>query len=199
MKQIVLLSDAHQTLDERFFPHFEGADEIWHAGDIGDLSVTDKLKDFAPIRGVCGNIDNKTIRTEFKGNLYFKCEEVNVMMTHIGGYPGRYNKKILAFNDNKLYSEHFAKRGVAYVDQYTTPILDHATPIEISRMNIINHSWTYGDRYYKLAHQHYNDSELWWVIAWFNKKPTESHVKLGEIIYIPTPLSDVLKVYGLYY
>jgi putative phosphoesterase len=95
MKQIILLSDTHHTLDERFFPHFERADEIWHAGDIGDLSVTDKLKDFAPIKGVWGNIDNKTIRTEFKENLYFKCEEVNVMMTHIGGYPGRYNKKIL--------------------------------------------------------------------------------------------------------
>ena len=77
MKQIILLSDTHHTLDERFFPHFERADEIWHAGDIGDLSVTDKLKDFAPIRGVWGNIDNKTIRTEFKRNLYFKCEEIN--------------------------------------------------------------------------------------------------------------------------
>jgi len=95
MKQIILLSDTHHTLDERFFPHFKKANEIWHAGDIGDLSVTDKLKYFAPIRGVWGNIDNKTIRTEFKRNLYFKCEEVNVMMTHIGGYPGRYDKKIL--------------------------------------------------------------------------------------------------------
>ena len=74
MKQIILLSDTHHTLDERFFSHFETADEIWHAGDIGDLSVTDKLKTFAPIRAVWGNIDNKTIRTEFKGNLYFKCE-----------------------------------------------------------------------------------------------------------------------------
>ena len=96
MKQIILLSDTHHTLDERFFSHFETADEIWHAGDIGDLSVTDKLKTFAPIRAVWGNIDNKTIRTEFKGNLYFKCEQVNVMMTHIGGYPGRYEKKVLS-------------------------------------------------------------------------------------------------------
>ena len=95
MKQIVLLSDTHHTLDERFFPHFENADEIWHAGDIGSLEITDTLKKYAPIRVVYGNIDDKTIRTEFKANLYFKCEKVNVMMTHIGGYPGRYDKKIL--------------------------------------------------------------------------------------------------------
>ena len=95
MKNIVLLSDTHHTLDERFFLHFDKADEIWHAGDIGSLSVTDTLKKFAPIRVVYGNIDDNITRTEFKRNLYFKCEKVNVMMTHIGGYPGRYDKKIL--------------------------------------------------------------------------------------------------------
>ncbi len=95
MKEIILLSDTHHTLDERFFPHFEQADEIWHAGDIGDLSVTDKLRDFAPLRAVWGNIDDKTIRSTFKKDLYFKCEEVNVMMTHIGGYPGKYEKTLI--------------------------------------------------------------------------------------------------------
>jgi len=96
MKQIILLSDTHHTLDQRFFPHFEKADEIWHAGDIGDLSISDKLKYFAPLRAVWGNIDNQNIRADFTEILYFKCEEVNVMMTHIGGYPGKYNKKILS-------------------------------------------------------------------------------------------------------
>lgn len=95
MKQIVLLSDTHNTLDERFYHHFTEADEIWHAGDIGNLSVTDKLKEFAPLRAVFGNIDNQITKTEFKKILYFKCEEVNVMMTHIGGYPGKYEKEIL--------------------------------------------------------------------------------------------------------
>ena len=95
MKEIILLSDTHHTLDERFFPHFEKADEIWHAGDIGDLSVTDKLKSFALLRAVWGNIDNKAIRSTFKKDLYFKCEEVNVMMTHIGGYPGKYEKTLI--------------------------------------------------------------------------------------------------------
>ena len=95
MKQIVLLSDTHHTLDNRFYPHFEKADEIWHAGDIGNLSITDKLKKFAPIRVVFGNIDNKNIRVEFKANQYFTCENVKVMMTHIGGSPGRYDKRML--------------------------------------------------------------------------------------------------------
>ena len=95
MRQIILLSDTHHTLEERFFPHFELADEIWHAGDIGDLEVTDRLKEFAPVRAVWGNIDNRIVRTEFKATLNFKCEDVNVMMTHIGGYPGRNDKKIL--------------------------------------------------------------------------------------------------------
>ena len=69
MKQIVLLSDTHHTLDDRFFPHFENADEIWHAGDIGSLEITGTLKKYAPIRVVYGNIDDKTIRTEFKGDF----------------------------------------------------------------------------------------------------------------------------------
>ena len=95
MKQIILLSDTHHTLDERFFPHFKKADEIWHAGDIGDLKVIDRLKEFATVRAVWGNIDNRIVRSEFNANLYFKCEDVNVMITHIGGYPRRYDKKIL--------------------------------------------------------------------------------------------------------
>ena len=95
MRQIILLSDTHHTLDERFFPHFELADEIWHAGDIGDLKVIESLKKFAKVRAVWGNIDNSIVRSEFKANLYFKCEEVNVIITHIGGYPRRYDKKIL--------------------------------------------------------------------------------------------------------
>ena len=95
MKRIGLLSDTHSFLDERVKKHLKNCDEIWHAGDIGSFSVTDTLKTFAKIRVVYGNIDDNTIRTEFKRNLYFKCEKVNVMMTHIGGYPGRYDKKIL--------------------------------------------------------------------------------------------------------
>ena len=94
MKKIVLLSDSHHSLDERIFSYFEECDEIWHAGDIGKLEVTDKLKTFAIIRAVYGNIDGYEIRNEFQETTYFKCEELKVMMTHIGGYPGRYEKGI---------------------------------------------------------------------------------------------------------
>ena len=94
MKKIILLSDTHHTLDERIFPHLETCDEIWHAGDIGKLEVTDQLKTFAPLRAVWGNIDDHSARKEFRETTYFKCEQVKVMMTHIGGYPGRYSKGI---------------------------------------------------------------------------------------------------------
>jgi hypothetical protein len=111
----------------------------------------------------------------------------------------RYKKRLLAVNKNELYSEHFEKRGVNYIDQYTTPVLNHATPSQIKKLNIVHHSWTYGDKYYKLAHEHYSDSELWWVIAWFNQKPTEAHVSVGDIIFVPKPVNEILKVYEMYY
>tara|TARA_B100000900_G_scaffold411553_1_gene431478 strand:- start:11540 stop:12037 length:498 start_codon:yes stop_codon:yes gene_type:complete len=95
VKKIVLISDTHNVLDKHFFKYFSNADEIWHAGDIGNLTITDKLKEFAILKAVYGNIDNSIIRSEFSNTLYFKCEDINVLMTHIGGYPGNYNKNIL--------------------------------------------------------------------------------------------------------
>ena len=95
MKQIILLSDTHHHLDRRFYKHFENADEIWHAGDIGSISIIDELKKFATVRAVSGNIDNYIINTEFKNTIFFKCEELKVLITHIGGIPGIYNKNIL--------------------------------------------------------------------------------------------------------
>ena len=106
MKSITLLSDTHNSLDKRFFSYFEKADEIWHAGDIGSLAITDKLRKFAPLKAVWGNIDNQIIRSEFQQTILFRCEEFNVLMTHIGGYPGRYEKKILPIierNKPKLF------------------------------------------------------------------------------------------------
>ena len=122
MKQIILLSDTHNNLDERFFPHFDKADEIWHAGDIGNISVTNKLKEFASIKAVWGNIDNNTIRNTFTKNLYFQCEQINIMMTHIGGYPGRYNKDLLSIIKSKkidlLISGHSHILKVMYDQKY---------------------------------------------------------------------------------
>ena len=94
MQRIVLLSDTHNHLDQRIFSHLKKADQIWHAGDIGNITIIDKLQEFAPTKVVYGNIDNYKIRQEFKRLLCFRCEKVKVLMTHIGGYPGRYPTEI---------------------------------------------------------------------------------------------------------
>jgi len=94
MKTIGLISDTHGFLDDSVFKHFENCDEIWHAGDFGTLDLAEKLKAFKPLRGVYGNIDGKDIRSQFPEHLRFNCEELNVWMTHIGGYPGKYSPGI---------------------------------------------------------------------------------------------------------
>ena len=94
MKKISLLSDTHSILDERFIPHLKNSDEIWHAGDIGSLDVYDKLTKLTDVKAVYGNIDDHKIRIGLKSELFFKCEGVNIYMTHIGGYPGKYSKGI---------------------------------------------------------------------------------------------------------
>jgi len=90
MTRIGLISDTHNYLDDAVFQHFDKCDEIWHAGDFGTSAISDKLKAFRPLRGVYGNIDGYDIRSEFPEKLRFVCEEVPVLMTHIGGYPGHY-------------------------------------------------------------------------------------------------------------
>ncbi|MBC9797604.1 metallophosphoesterase family protein [Sinomicrobium weinanense] len=94
MTKILLLSDTHSHIDNAILKYAKQADEIWHAGDIGDLSVTDNLKNIAPLRAVYGNIDNAEARKEFPEHNRFLCEDVDVWITHIGGYPGRYDKRV---------------------------------------------------------------------------------------------------------
>ena len=94
MKKIVLLSDTHNSLDARIFPHLKDCDEIWHAGDIGGLEIIETLETFAITRAVYGNIDDINIRKNFLETLRFKCENIQVIMTHIGGSPSKYNKEI---------------------------------------------------------------------------------------------------------
>lgn len=96
MARIGLLSDTHGFLDERVFHYFAECDEVWHAGDFGTLEVADRLRAFKPLRGVYGNIDDARIRAEFPEDLRFDCAGVPVFMTHIGGYPGRYNARVRA-------------------------------------------------------------------------------------------------------
>lgn len=94
MKKIGLISDTHGLLDERVFVHFEKVDEVWHAGDWGSMEVVNKLLNFKSLRGVWGNIDGQDIRMMFPKNLRFSCEKVDVWLTHIGGYPGRYDAAV---------------------------------------------------------------------------------------------------------
>ncbi len=106
MKKILLLSDTHSFIDEKILKYVRLADEVWHAGDIGDLTVTDEIKKLKPLRAVYGNIDNDKARMEFPLNNRFFCEGVEVLITHIGGYPGKYNQAIreeLKNNPPKLF------------------------------------------------------------------------------------------------
>ncbi|MCB9189300.1 MAG: metallophosphoesterase family protein [Flavobacteriales bacterium] len=94
MKKIGIISDTHGFTDPKYAKYFGSCDEIWHAGDIGDLSVTDELSKIAPVRAVYGNIDNHLIRSEFPLHQRFYCEKVSVWITHIGGKPYVYSKNI---------------------------------------------------------------------------------------------------------
>jgi len=106
LKKILLLSDTHSHIDDTILKYVKQADEVWHAGDIGDLNVTDTIKKLKPLRGVYGNIDNAEARTEFPLHNRFMCEKVDVWITHIGGYPGRYSppiRKGIRMNPPKLF------------------------------------------------------------------------------------------------
>ena len=94
MKKILLLSDTHSYISDDILKYVNQVDEVWHAGDIGDIKVTDTIKNIKPLRAVYGNIDNAKVRTEFPLHNQFNCEDVTVWITHIGGYPGRYNPNI---------------------------------------------------------------------------------------------------------
>ena len=91
MTRIGILSDTHGLLDKRVFEHFRDVDEIWHAGDIGSGTVLQQLREFKPTRAVYGNMDSGDVRWSLSEFYRFRVEEVNVLMTHIGGYPGHYN------------------------------------------------------------------------------------------------------------
>lgn len=121
LTRIGLISDTHHFLDEAIAEHFSGCDEIWHAGDFGTIAVADKLKALKPLKGVYGNIDGQDIRKEFPEQLVFICEEVKVMMRHIGGYPPRYNpetKKELLLHQPQLFiSGHSHILKIMYDDK----------------------------------------------------------------------------------
>jgi hypothetical protein len=94
MRKILLLSDTHSYIDNVILKYVKQADEVWHAGDIGDLKVTDEIKELKPLRAVYGNIDGDKARMEFPEHNRFMCEDVDVWITHIGGYPNRYDIRV---------------------------------------------------------------------------------------------------------
>ncbi|WP_367389428.1 metallophosphoesterase [Lewinella sp. LCG006] len=102
--RIGLLSDTHSFLDPKIFNHFAEVDEIWHGGDIGDPKLMDELEAFKTVRAVYGNIDEPALRHRYPEDLLFTVEDVRVFITHIGGYPGRYNTRV-----RKLLDEHKPK------------------------------------------------------------------------------------------
>ena len=110
MKKIGLLSDTHGSLPDRLFAFFDQVDEIWHAGDIGNWATAEKLANLKPFRAVCGNIDGQDLRITYPLHQRFKCEECDVWITHIGGYPGQYHssvrKELMAHPPNLFITGH---------------------------------------------------------------------------------------------
>lgn len=121
MKKIGLLSDTHNFWDEKFYTYFKECDEIWHAGDVGSMEVLNRLRAITVLRAVYGNIDNKEIRWELPETLRFMLEDVDILIKHIGGYPGKYDRSIrLQLQDNppKLFiSGHSHLTKVKYDPQ----------------------------------------------------------------------------------
>lgn len=94
MTRIGLISDTHGYLDDAVFKHFDQCDEIWHAGDLGNIDVADQLAAFKSFRAVYGNIDGQDVRSVYPEHLRFDCENAAIWITHIGGYPGKYTPAI---------------------------------------------------------------------------------------------------------
>ena len=105
----------------------------------------------------------------------------------------RYNNQNVFVNSKEAYERYLKKtRGMKEITQFNTPKFKYPTNVARAQFNSIKHIWTTGDRYFKLASKYYSDPTMWWVIAFYNQKPTEFHAKLGDIIYIPVPLESVL-------
>lgn len=104
----------------------------------------------------------------------------------------RYNNSSPFVNRDELYEGAFQERNVNYIRQFRTGRLRQPTVTQRASLQMIRHVWGLGDRLYKLAHKYYGDPALWWIIAWYNLRPTEAHFKQGDVIRIPLPLDDVL-------
>lgn len=110
----------------------------------------------------------------------------------------RYDARNVLRNEHEQYHNILKNRDVNFIDQYVTASFKLPTAEQVQELSLIGHMWKVGDRLYKLAHEHYNGrSELWWVIAWFNQKPTEAHIKPGDVLQIPLPIDKALHMFGV--
>lgn len=121
MKRIGILSDTHGHWDERYAQYFAECDEIWHAGDIGSAALIERLQEICPVRAVYGNIDGGELRRIYTDTLSWQCEDARVLMTHIGGYPGKYDPRIrqrlIAESPDLFISGHSHILKVIYDDK----------------------------------------------------------------------------------
>ena len=122
MTRIGLISDTHGLLDKRVFEHFKEVDEIWHAGDIGSIEVLQALREFKPTRAVFGNMDSGDVRYSLSEFYRFRVEDINVLMTHIGGYPGKYNPWLIPWFKKSLDAKQQMEKGPMKKDQMADTI-----------------------------------------------------------------------------
>ena len=110
--------------------------------------------------------------------------------------PNRYDRRQIFLNKNELYDNVFEERNINSIRHYASADFEYPSVQEMKDLTRIRHVWKVGDRYYKLASQYYSSPQYWWVIALFNKKPTEADLNVGDLIYIPLPLQDVLRLFN---
>ena len=108
----------------------------------------------------------------------------------------RFRGRTILLNQDPLYDKFMEQRNRRSVRQYSTPTMHYPTAKEMSDLTRVPHIWKAGDRYYKLSIQYYGEPQYWWVIAFFNQKPTESMLQVGDIVNVPTPLDAVLRAYS---
>jgi len=106
----------------------------------------------------------------------------------------RYSDRKVGINSTEQYKSILRKKKLSFIRQHFTPTLKHPTSSEVAQLTIVGETWSIGTRMSTLAQKHYGSAEDWWVIAWFNQKPTDAHFRLGDIVRIPFPLEKVLDI-----
>ena len=107
----------------------------------------------------------------------------------------RYNNRRVLTNRDEIYENSIEKRNRKQVRQYNTAKFTYPTLTDLNNITKVSHVWKVGDRFYKLAAQHYGNPTYWWILAYFNQTPTEADLRLGDVMFIPFPLERVLRAF----